>query len=61
MLKTTQLARNLLLLIAEIDEISNVSNDDNYKDETVKKSLLTSKNLNRATGYLTPNAKQVFI
>ena len=29
-------------------------------DKTTKKPRLTSKNLNRATSYLTPNSKQAF-
>ena len=34
--------------------------DGDCEDETVKRSPLTSKNSNRATGYLTPGAKQAF-
>ena len=54
----TRLAKNMsFLLIAK-----NVKADDgssNYKNKTVKRSLLTF-NLNRATGYLSSNAKKVF-
>ena len=58
---TTRLAKNLLssIDIAEDDEIDN-NHNGNYKDKTVKK-LLLPKNLNRVIGYLTPNAKQIFI
>ena len=44
--------------MAEDAEVSSISGD--CKNETVKKSPLISKNLNRATGYLTPGAKQAF-
>ena len=52
-------AKNLSLLIdvAEDAEVSVGGGD--YEDETVGKSL--SKNLNGATSYLTPNARQTFI
>ena len=43
--------------VAEIDEVG-VGGDGNCEDETVGRSL--SKNLNRAMGYLTPNARQTF-
>ena len=59
MLKTTRLAKNLLLLLAEDAEVGSISGAD-CKDETVERSPLTFKNLNGATGYLTPDAKQAF-
>ena len=59
MLKTTRLAKNLSSLIAEDAGIDSIDGD--CENETVKRSPLISKNLNRATGYLTPNAKQAFI
>ena len=45
--------------MAEDAEVGSVGGGDR-EDETVKKSPLTSKNSNRATGYLTPDAKQAF-
>ena len=57
MLKTTRLAENLSLsLMAEDAEVG--SGDDDCDNETIKKS--PSKNLNGATGYLTPDARQAF-
>ena len=44
--------------MAEDAEVGSIGN--NCEDETVKRSPLTSKNPNRATGYLTPVAKQAF-
>ena len=44
--------------MAEDVEVGSIGSD--RKDETVKRSLLTSKNSNGATGYLTPDAKQAF-
>ena len=41
---------------AEVDSISGVD----HEDETVERSPLTSKNLNGAMGFLTPNAKRAF-
>ena len=50
--------------VAESDEISSSGGSggggNNCEDGTVKK-LLRSKNLNKATGYLTSNARQTFI
>ena len=44
--------------VAEVDDVGiNVGGD--CEDETVRKSL--SKNLNKATGYLTPDGRQIFI
>ena len=60
MLKTTQKAKNLLSLMAEDAEVGNVGSGD-CKNEMVKRSPLTSKNLNGAMGYLTPSAKRAFI
>ena len=53
----TKSSKNLLLSIdvAEVDEFE-VGGANDCEDETVRRSL--SKNLNRATGYLTPNVKQ---
>ena len=45
--------------MAEDAEISSVGGGDR-KDETVEKLPLTSKNSNRATDYLTSNAKRAF-
>ena len=58
MLKTTRSDKNSLLLIAEDAKVDGIGGD--HEDETVKRSLLTSKNSNGATGYLNPNAKQTF-
>ena len=44
--------------MAENIEINN-NNSSDCKSKTVK--ILLSKNLNKATSYLTPNAKQAFI
>ena len=44
--------------VAENDEVGGVGSDD-CEDETIKKSLC-SKNLNKATSYLTPNTRQTF-
>ena len=46
--------------MAKDAEIANIGGGGDCKDKTVEISLLTSKNSNRATGYLTPNAKQAF-
>ena len=56
MLKTNQSAENLSSSIAKDAEVGSVDGDD-CEDEMVKKSPLTSKNSNKATGYLTPGAK----
>ena len=63
MLQTIKSSKNLPLLInvAEHNEIGIVGVGGNCEDETVKKLLLTSKNLNRSTDYLTPKAKLAFI
>ena len=60
MLKTTQSAENSSSLIAEDAEVGGVGGG-NCEDETVKRSPLSSKNSNRATGSLTPGAKLAFI
>ena len=62
MLKTSfaiKSSNNPLLSIdvAEINEVG-VGNDHNCEEKTVGRSL--SKNLNRVTGYLTPDARQIF-
>ena len=59
MLKTTRSTKNLSLSVAEDAEVDNIGYGD-CEDEIVKRLPLTSKNFNRATGYLTPNAKQAF-
>ena len=59
MLKTTQSAENLTLLMAKDDEVGSVG-DGNCEDKTIKRSSLTSKNLNKATSYLTPKARLAF-
>ena len=57
MLRTTRSAKNSsLLLMAEDAEIG--SGGDDCEDKTVKR--LPSKNFHRATGYLTPDARQAF-
>ena len=58
MLKTTRLAKNSSLSIAEDAEVGSIGGD--YEDETVERSPLTSKNSNGATGYLTSDAKRAF-
>ena len=45
--------------MAEDGEVGSI-NDGDCEDETVGRSPLTSKNSNRATDYLTLNAKQAF-
>ena len=44
--------------MAEDVEVDNIRS--NYEDKTVKRSPLTFKNSNGATGYLTPDAKWAF-
>ena len=56
MLRTTQSAENLSLLMSEDGEVGSVGGG-NCEDKTVKRSPLTSKNSNRATGSLTPSTK----
>ena len=58
MLRTTRLAKNLLLSMAEDAEVGNIGCD--CEDETVERSPLISKNSNGVTGYLTSDAKQAF-
>ena len=55
----TKSSKNLLLSIdvAKVDE-AGISAKGDCEDETVER--LPSKNLNRATGYLTPNARRAF-
>ena len=57
----TRLSKNLLLSmdVAKSDKVSGVVGVD-YEDGTVKRSP-RSKNSNRTTGYLTSDARQVFI
>ena len=61
MLRTTRLAGNLSSSMAEDVEVGNIGGGGDCKDKTVKRSALTSKNSNGATGYLTPSAKRAFI
>ena len=58
MLKTTKSAENLFLSKTEDAKVSSIGVDS--KNVMVKRSPLTSKNLNGAIGYLTPNVKQGF-
>ena len=55
----TRSSKKLVLSIdvAEVDEVG-VDGSGNRKDKTVGR--LPSKDLNKATGYLTPDAKQTF-
>ena len=55
----TRSSKNLLLSLdlAEVDEVG-VGGGGDRKDKTVGRS--PSKNLNRAIGYLTPNARRAF-
>ena len=46
--------------MAENAEVGSIGGGGDCKDETIERSPLTSKNSNRATGYLTLNAKRVF-
>ena len=46
--------------MAENAQFGSIGGGGNYEDEMVKRSPLTSKNLNRTIGYLNPNAKQTF-
>ena len=46
--------------MVENAEVGSIGGGGNCENETVERSLLISKNLNRAIGYLTPNAKQAF-
>ena len=59
MLITTQSVKNSSLSIAEDVEVGSIGGG-NHEDETVERSPLTSKNSNRATGYLTPDTKRAF-
>ena len=46
--------------MAEDAEVGSIGGDCDCEDETVERSPLTSKNSNRATGYLTFGAKRAF-
>ena len=59
MLRTIRSAENSSLSMAENAEVGGVGGGD-CEDEKVKRSPLTSKNSNRVTGYLTPDAKRAF-
>ena len=59
MLKTNKSAKNLLLLL--IDEDDKVgSNEGNCKDKIIKRLSSTSKNLDKAIGYLILKARVAF-
>ena len=60
MLKTIQSAKNLLSSIIEDVEVSSVCGSGDYKDKMLKRLPFTFKNLNGATGYLTPKARLAF-
>ena len=60
MLRTTRSAENSSSLITEDAEIGSIGGNGNCENETVKRSPLTFKNSNGATGYLTPDAKRAF-
>ena len=60
MLRAIKSAENLSLLMAEDAKVGSIGVDGDCEDETVKRSLLLSKNLKRARSYLTPDAKQIF-
>ena len=60
MLGTTRLVENLSSLVAENIEVGSISGGDR-KDETVRRSPLTTKNLKGTTGYLTLGVKQGLI
>ena len=47
--------------MVEDAKVGNIGDSGDCKNETVKRLLLKSKNLNGTTGYLTPNTKQAFI
>ena len=59
MLRTTRSAENLLFLMAKDAEVGSIGGGD-CEDGTVKKSPLTFKNSNKATGYLILDTKQAF-
>ena len=61
MLRTTQSAENLSLSMVEDAEVGRISSSDDCEDKMVKRSLFTSKNLNKTTSYLMPDTKQAFI
>ena len=46
--------------MAKDAEVDSISSGDDHNDKTVERSLLTSKNSNEATGYLTHGVKQAF-
>ena len=58
-LRITQLAKNLSLLMTKDAWVGNVCGG-NCEDKTVKRLPLTSKNSNRAMGYLTSKARLAF-
>ena len=60
MLRTTRSAENSPSLMAEDAEVDSIGGGGDCEDETVKRSPLTSKNSNGATGYLSPNAQRAF-
>ena len=60
MLQTTKSSKNLpsLIDVAECDEVDIVCDSGDYEDKTVEKS--SSKNSNRAMGFLIPKARLAF-
>ena len=58
MVKTTRSAKNSSLLVAKDAQIDSIGDGGDCKNETIKR--LPSKNLNRATGYLTPKTRLAF-
>ena len=46
--------------MAKDAEVGNIGGGGDYKDETVERLLLTSKNSNEAIGQLTPKTRLVF-
>ena len=46
--------------MAEDAKVGSIVGSSDYEDKMVKKSPLTSNNLNKAIGYLTPKAKLAF-
>ena len=60
MLRITKSAKNLSFSIVEDIKVGSIGSGSDYKEKTVKRSPLTSKNWNGVIGYLTPDAKQIF-
>ena len=60
MVTITRAAENLSLLMDENAEVGIISGGGDCEDETIKRSLLTSKNSNEIMSYSTPGTKQAF-